>query len=226
MRDVGLVDEFDSPSKPGNKIMWKHLEARPGIYQIRNTKNGKRYIGKSNDIIRRLTRHKSQLKCKNHYNEHLQRSWDRNGAENFIFEVVEYCETTLLPIKEQHWIDATEPELLYNGDLFVVDKHHDHNPFFGKTHSQATKLKMSDAKEGMYLGEDNPNFGNRWDETQKDRMRGDKNVNAKLDEEKVREIKRMLSEGIKHQVIANQFDINRTVVTRINSGARWAHLKE
>jgi hypothetical protein len=76
---------------------------------------------------------------------------------------------------------------------------------------------MSSKKKGIYNGEDNPNFGNRWDEKQKSKMRGANNVNSKLCEEDVVKIKKLLSLGYKHAAIAEKFDVSRNVVTRINT---------
>jgi hypothetical protein len=36
------------------------------------------------------------------------------------------------------------------------------NPFQGKEHSEETKKKMSDAKQGMFDGKKNPSFGKHW----------------------------------------------------------------
>jgi hypothetical protein len=36
------------------------------------------------------------------------------------------------------------------------------NPFSGKSHSEETKKKMRESKQGMFDGKKNPNFGNHW----------------------------------------------------------------
>jgi hypothetical protein len=195
-----------------------------GIYQIRNLANGKRYIGKSTDLAQRVIRHRYLLNSGNHHNIHLQRSYDKHGGANFIFEVVEYCLEDELPQKEQNWIDSTPIDHRINIELYVLDKHNEKNPFFGKKHSEETRQKMSNAKSGLYQGTDNPNYNNQWSEAQKDQMRGSKNTNSKLTEDVVREIKRLLKEGRKHKDIADMFGVSRTVVTRINSGSRWSQV--
>lgn len=197
-----------------------------GIYQIKNQINQKTYIGKSKNIPMRFIRHRSLLNTGSHFNQHLQRSYDKYGKDAFVFEVLEYCDPQELPAAEQRWIDFHGPEKIFNEVKFVKDLTHDRNPFFGKTHTPETRNIMSQAKKGMYLGPNNPNFGNRWNEDQKNMMRGDKNCNAKLDEAKVLEIKRLISEGIFHKDIALQFGVSRTVVTRIGNGTRWSHVVE
>jgi len=83
---------------------------------------------------------------------------------------------------------------------------------------------MSKAKKGKYTGGDNPNFGGKNRAVLQKLMRGSKNCNAKLSEEDVREIKLRLLKGEKHQYIAEDFKVSRTVITRINNGTRWGHI--
>lgn len=76
-----------------------------GIYRIRNLINDKCYYGSSKNIEKRWKRHKSDLKNNHHHNIILQRSWNKYGKENFIFEIVEICENNELFEKEQIYLD-------------------------------------------------------------------------------------------------------------------------
>ena len=49
-----------------------------GVYAIRNTKNGKMYIGESIDIEQRWKVHQEDLDNGNHHSYKLQNEWDRN----------------------------------------------------------------------------------------------------------------------------------------------------
>ena len=60
-----------------------------GIYRLRNTKNNKSYIGSSINLSSRKTRHFSYLRLNKHYNPHLQASYNKHGADLFVFEVIE-----------------------------------------------------------------------------------------------------------------------------------------
>lgn len=53
------------------------------LYQITNKVNGKKYIGKTNDINRRVTRHYYDLNKGVHHSHKLQRAYDKYGKENF-----------------------------------------------------------------------------------------------------------------------------------------------
>jgi len=77
-----------------------------GIYQIINTKNGKFYVGSLKDCYARKGRHFRHLKNRTHYNDYLQRSFDKYGESSFVFLVLEedIPENSLLSI-EQLYLD-------------------------------------------------------------------------------------------------------------------------
>lgn len=54
--------------------------------------------------------------------------------------------------------------------------------------------------------------------------KGEKNGRSKLTEENVKEIKRMLENGIKQHVIAEHFSVCRTAIGLIKRGERWNHV--
>jgi group I intron endonuclease len=76
-----------------------------GIYRIKNLKNKKCYYGSSKNIEKRWRTHLNNLKNGKHHNDHLQRSWDKYGDNNFVFELVEECDETLLLELEQKYLD-------------------------------------------------------------------------------------------------------------------------
>lgn len=62
-------------------------QKQSGIYFIKNKINGKIYVGSSVDITKRWIDHKYKLKLGIHINKHLQASWKKHGAHNFLFIV-------------------------------------------------------------------------------------------------------------------------------------------
>ena len=59
-----------------------------GVYLIRNLQNSKVYIGISTNILSRKKYHFSSLRNGNHDNDHLQKSFDKYGEQNFRFEII------------------------------------------------------------------------------------------------------------------------------------------
>jgi len=90
-----------------------------GIYEIKNKINGKKYIGSSIDLEKRIYHHKNVLKNNKHKNSHLQYAWNKYGEENFEFNILEYCDDKILEL-EQKYIDEEDFENLYNINLLAT----------------------------------------------------------------------------------------------------------
>lgn len=77
-----------------------------GIYCIKNLVDDKKYIGMSVGVDSyRLNNHKSMLKRNVHHNPYLQNSYNKYGAENFSFLLVEECDKDLLEEREKFYIE-------------------------------------------------------------------------------------------------------------------------
>ena len=81
-----------------------------GVYEIKNIKTDKRYIGSSQDIKYRFYQHLSMLRNGNHHSVHLQRSWNKYGELNFILQPLIYCDRDATLYFEQALIDHFNPE--------------------------------------------------------------------------------------------------------------------
>jgi len=86
-----------------------------GIYKIICLKNNKAYIGQSENISQRQNSHFSHLRCNTHTNKLLQSDYNEYGGENFVFEVIEYCESIseIMNEKETFYI-RLQKDLIYN----------------------------------------------------------------------------------------------------------------
>ncbi|WP_270943129.1 GIY-YIG nuclease family protein [Romboutsia lituseburensis] len=98
-------------------------ENKPGIYKIENIKNGKVYVGSTQNIRIRRNSHFSDLRNNRHKNAQLQNSFNKYGEKYFKFEVIEYIEDIdkLLEI-EGIWIiklNATDRKYGYNQKVYV-----------------------------------------------------------------------------------------------------------
>lgn len=86
-----------------------------GIYMIKNLSNNKVYIGQSIDIKRRWNDHKIKLKNNNHYNEHLQKSYNKYGEKYFQYVILS---------------EATK-EKLNELETYYIQKYQSYNPKYG-----------------------------------------------------------------------------------------------
>ena len=86
-----------------------------GIYTITNKVTGKLYIGESLDIYRRWhDEHIPQLRKNSHYNRELQNDFNKNGEENFSFEVL-HCKYNWIANNDSYegkYVDVMEHSLL------------------------------------------------------------------------------------------------------------------
>jgi group I intron endonuclease len=128
-----------------------------GIYGIYNTVTDKYYIGQSVNIKKRWNKHVSSLSRNSHYNIKLQRSWNNYGSSAFILLILEVCKSEVLTSREQHYIDlhlavSNGYNLLEKADNSIgwwKNKRRSDSTKqklslinLGKTHSEATKLKI------------------------------------------------------------------------------------
>ncbi len=58
------------------------------IYKIENLVNNKKYIGLTNNIVRRKSRHFTDLKYNHHSNSFLQKEYNIYGKNNFSFQII------------------------------------------------------------------------------------------------------------------------------------------
>lgn len=166
----------------------KDLKNKSGIYQIRNLVNNKIYIGSSCNLYKRKRTHFYELKNNIHKNSKLQKSFNKYGEQNFIFEVIEFCSKENQYIIEQYWIDRfnivktgynIQPKvesITITDDILEKFKGENH-PMYGKHHTNESKLKMSQSKKGKYTGVNSAWYGKHHTEESKNKI---KNTLSKL----------------------------------------------
>jgi group I intron endonuclease len=121
--------------------------AGSGIYSIRNTINGKIYVGSAVKLKRRFYEHKSGLIRNAHINIKLQRAWNKYGQEAFVFSVIEHVDNTHdLICREQFWIDHHRDKSpdLYNISLVAGSP-------LGVKHSEEFKARCVERQLGKKL---------------------------------------------------------------------------
>ncbi len=100
------------------------LYKKIGLYKIINTENGRFYIG-SGKLWSRYIAHKYKLKKDKHINYNLQEDWNKLGANKFIFQVTEFCDSFKQAYeKEQQWLNFWwDTGFLYNISKYANRPH-------------------------------------------------------------------------------------------------------
>lgn len=85
------------------------ITTQSGIYKIRNSITFDFYIGSASNLRQRWYNHRNALGTNRHINQHLQRAWNKYGADAFEFIIVELCAKNKLLEREQFYIDSETP---------------------------------------------------------------------------------------------------------------------
>lgn len=87
----------------------------PVIYEIVNTKSGKRYIGSTTRYRHRFREHRRQLRLGEHSSSYFQNAYNKHGERCFVMRPLEIVTTRdRLMDREQAWIDSFKWRDLYN----------------------------------------------------------------------------------------------------------------
>jgi len=227
-------------------------EPKSGIYQIRNILDNKVYIGSAKILKSRWTTHLWQLENNKHHNIHLQRAYNKYGKENFIFEILYRTnDINELIEKENYFILITNclnQEFGYNicevagSSLGRIASEETRQKLSrakkGKPKSEETRKKMSNYQRNKTIPERERirlktlNIGRKSSEEakknmslgQKGRCAGSKNPMAKLTEDIVLQIKKMIYEGMRNVDIGKIFGISHKQVSSIRNGDIWRQI--
>lgn len=208
------------------------------VYRIVNSINGKFYLGKTGDPVKRWNNHldiakrpKSNISSFSYIHKAIR----KYGFKNFTFEVIERLETEAESLqREIELIAIHKPSgLLYNltdgGDGVsghVQDKKQrratskrmkgkfkgENNPFYGKKHSKETLAKLSIIMVERHR-------------LHPEKYRGENHSHSKLTDKKV---KRMLYEYFElnntQAYLANKYNLSPLGINSIISGRTWSHI--
>lgn len=164
-----------------------------GIYSIKNILNNKRYIGQTINLEKRKICHFHNLKNNSHFNYKLQKDFNEYGENNFLFEILVYCEPSGLTEYEQSFVNFYKSNI-YNILLDCVNSQQGikiseetrkkmrishlgkNNPRYGKHLSEETREKISNKKSKennpMFgkTGKNHPRFGKHHSDETKEKM--------------------------------------------------------
>lgn len=99
---------MDSSRKRELILQYKMSERPKGVFLIRNTANGKIFVGSSPNLDKADNKHFTQLKFGGHPVKTLQADWGIYGEATFVFEILE----TMKPAEEPGRNDREELEAM------------------------------------------------------------------------------------------------------------------
>ena len=109
---------------------YKEKEKPAGVFQVKNSVNGKVLLGSSLNLEGPLNGHKFMLTIRGHRNKLLQQEWNEYGPDKFTFEILEVVKvkddpnfnlSDELTLLEQIWLEKLQPfgERGYNIDTNI-----------------------------------------------------------------------------------------------------------
>lgn len=185
--------------------LFEEFIGKCGIYRILNTRNGKFYIGSTNNAAIRFRAHLNMLKNNKHYNDHMQSSYNKEQNKLvFEFQMLVYSEENILINLEQRFIDIFKPK--YN-ILQIAGR----------------PPNLTGKKNGMFgrTGEKSPRFGTTKEKSPCWGKTGEETASHVLTEEQA--IYSLCSLD-SHSKVANKFGVKSEAIRRLRRGQTWRHL--
>lgn len=138
-----------------------------GIYCIKHIDSNKRYIGKSINIEKRIVYRKHYLSRPTRYfkgtNRHLYNAVQKYGWDSFeisILETFEHVDEELIAQRELYW-------MMFYG---TFDRKCGYNLRYDSSTGMIVHEETRAIQSINFTGSGNPNHGNKWSESAKERM--------------------------------------------------------
>lgn len=122
----------------------KDIYKKSGVYIIKNNINERVYVGSSVNLYKRLNAHTNNLINKKHANAAMMNFVKKHGHECLTFEVIEFCDRSVLIEKENFYINKHKAYGVGFNCSPVANA-----PFVGGF-SEETRKKISEARK-LYI---------------------------------------------------------------------------
>jgi group I intron endonuclease len=193
-----------------------------GVYQIRNLRNGKIYIGSSDDLTARWRDHRKQLRSGKHPALRLKADVLEFGLGAFVFEILEEVRSGAnLRDAEQRYLDLLkpcDPAIGYNSYPNARGAH-------GVTRSAETKQKMREARLKVEMTPEwnrHISEGRKRSAVAKAATEALNKAKRALSDDEVREVMRLHQQGVAAEAIGDRFGVSRRPIRAILSGETYS----
>lgn len=194
-----------------NGIFW--------IYCFENKINGKKYIGKTNNIETRFRSHLN--KAKRNVGNYLHNAIRKYGIDNFWFGAIGFCFTEEAALEQEKFLIQFNRS---NDREFGYNQTEGGEGSSGYKHTPEARLKLSKLAH-LKTGELNSFYNKSHKEEVRLLSRGENNKQAKLTKSKVTQMLEMYYTGdYVEQDLSRVFDVSRQAVNDILRGKRWKHI--
>nr|YP_009577904.1 GIY-YIG endonuclease [Cordyceps cicadae]QBG64891.1 GIY-YIG endonuclease [Cordyceps cicadae] len=88
----------------------EYIKNKSGIYMWTNKLNGKKYVGSSVNLRRRMLQYYNVNRLLNEKSMPINISLLKHGYQNFSLTILEFCDINSLMFKEKHYFEVYSPE--------------------------------------------------------------------------------------------------------------------
>lgn len=194
--------------------MFDEFNSVSGIYCFENKIDGKKYIGKSIDLRKRILDHINSLRRNKDDCTYLQNAWNKYGEENFDVFIVEECNSENLLEYEKYYISELSTKRP-NGYNLTDGGDGSH----GFKHSEETKARLSGMRKEYYKNNPHPSFGKSMKEETKEKIRFS-NTGKKATQETKDKLSEMRT-GKNHYLFGEKRNINSSYLGVYPRGDSW-----
>lgn len=166
---IVLSGETEVYAQKAEQVLIKHYKCQDPHYGYNISPGGDVVVDSQHNFWSKIT----EEKYEHWYNAHIK-SWNEN--KNNLKEYMKNKQSPLLGTN----LSDDQKEILRKKAIERCSNPENH-PMFGKHHSDASKIKMSESHHGKHIGSLNPMYG--------------RNVYAEMSKEKLEEVKNKMSEA-------------------------------
>lgn len=181
-----------------------------GIYCFTNKLTGKRYVGQSINLERRYRQHVNNINASKPYFDYYLHFY---GTDNFVYEVLEYCDKSIQNEREAYWIDYFDS---YNNGYNLTNGGSGYNITLSDSHIIALKESWSDERK-LKASEIQKLAQRKYYDTDKGRENAKKHSIRMTGRTASEETKRKMSESRKGRIVSDE---TRKKLSEVHKGKR------